>query len=324
MESRALKGTGERCQQFDVVRNVSSGQRTQRQPGPKIVSTREGKSPGIKAHGADGLRETDQTLPRWKRALDVTGATVGLILTFPILAIVGILIKLVSKGPVFFKQERVGFKGKTFTMWKFRTYEVAAESTTHKLHLIKIIVDAREGDGISHKPMKKLDRHPGIIPFGNVLRKTGIDELPQLFNVLQGDMSLVGPRPAISYEVEQYSSHHRERLQAMPGLTGLWQVSGKNRLSFNEMVDLDVRYWMKKNLLLDISIILKTPSAIVMQLLDAIRERQQNAAAPEADALDEKSDTAQECNLLLAIPRSKRNSWLKAGSGSVSLKKGKF
>ena len=294
MESSVLKGTGDRWQQFDVVRNVSSGKGTHQQPDPKIVNIREGKSPGIKAHGADGLKETNQTLPQWKRALDVTGATIGLILTFPILAIVGVLIKLVSRGPVFFKQERVGFKGKTFTMWKFRTYEVAAESTTHKLHLIKIIADAQAGAGISHKPMKKLDRHPGIIPFGNVLRKTGIDELPQLFNVLQGDMSLVGPRPAISYEVEQYSSHHRERLQAMPGLTGLWQVSGKNRLSFNEMVDLDVRYWMKKSLLLDISIILKTPSAIVMQLFDTIGERQRNEAAPEDDALDEKSDTAVE------------------------------
>ena len=293
MERHARKGTVESCPQINVIRkSVSSGEGTRKQPNLQIINIREGSSAESEVRGCGGTGDARAILPLWKRILDVVGAIIGLILIFPMIAFVSIFIKIVSKGPVFFKQERVGFKGKTFTMWKIRTYEVAAESTTHELHLIKLIADAHDGEGISHRPMKKLDRHPGIIPFGNVLRKTGIDELPQLFNVLQGDMSLVGPRPAISYEVEQYSSHHRERLQAMPGLTGLWQVSGKNRLSFNEMVDLDVRYWMKKSLLLDISIILKTPSAIVMQLLDTIRERQQNAAAPEGDALDEKSDTA--------------------------------
>jgi len=204
---------------------------------------------------------------------------------------VSVLIKLVSKGPIFFKQERVGFQGKRFTMWKFRTFDVAAESSTHELHVIKLIADAQQGGGTSDAPMTKLDQHPGIIPFGNLLRKTAIDEIPQLFNVLRGEMSLVGPRPAIAYEVEQYSPYHRERLQAVPGLTGLWQVSGKNRLSFNEMVDLDISYWMRKSLLLDIAIMLRTPIAIVMQLLDTLREKQQNEVTLGDESLDAKSET---------------------------------
>ena len=298
MASRAVKGTGESCTQFNVIRDsVSSGEGTKKQPNLQIINIREASSAESKVHGHSGMSDAKAILPLWKRTLDVVGAIIGLILIFPIIAFVGIFIKIVSKGPVFFKQERVGFKGKVFTIWKFRTYEVAAESNTHELHLIKLIADAQEGDGISHKPMKKLDRHPGIIPFGNVLRKTGIDELPQLFNVLRGDMSLVGPRPAISYEVDQYSSYHRERLRAVPGMTGLWQVSGKNRLSFNEMVDLDVSYWMKKTLLLDIMIILKTPSAIVMQLLDTIRAGQKEIELEEEANPVAKPDTGVEATV---------------------------
>lgn len=279
MESPTLKGTGEACTQFKVVRkSPSSREGARKRPVLQIINIREASDAKSNVHGRGGMDDANASLPPWKRTLDVVGAIIGLALIFPLMAFVSVFIKIVSKGPVFFKQKRVGFKGKTFTIWKFRTYEVAAESHTHELHLVKLIADAQEGDTLSHRPMKKLDSHPGIIPFGNVLRKTGIDELPQLFNVLRGDMSLVGPRPAISYEVRQYSPKHRQRLQAVPGMTGLWQVSGKNRLSFNEMVDLDVSYWMKKTLLLDIMIILKTPSAIVMQLLDTIRAGQKEMA----------------------------------------------
>ncbi|MBN2315269.1 MAG: sugar transferase, partial [Sedimentisphaerales bacterium] len=119
-------------------------------------------------------------------------------------------------------------------------------------------------------PMKKLDKAPGIIPFGNMIRKSCIDELPQLINVFLGEMSLIGPRPPVLYEAEQYTDWHKKRLDAVPGMTGLWQVSGKNRLSFNEMIKLDIQYARMKSFGLDIMILLKTPLAIVSQITDVL------------------------------------------------------
>jgi lipopolysaccharide/colanic/teichoic acid biosynthesis glycosyltransferase len=210
-------------------------------------------------------------IPQWKRAFDIIGASLCLVAASPILLVSALLIKCVSRGPVFFKQERIGHRGKTFVMWKLRTYEVSAGTHDHKEYLTKIIVDSQNRDNTAEIPMVKMDDHPGIIPgVGFLLRKLCIDEIPQLFNVLLGDMSLVGPRPAMSYEVKEYSPWQFKRLHAMPGMTGLWQVSGKNRLSFNEMVNLDLKYWEKKSPLLDIKILLKTPWAIAMQIYDCL------------------------------------------------------
>jgi len=212
-------------------------------------------------------------LPIWKRAVDVVGASVGLVVLSPILLLVALIIKIVSPGPVFFKQQRVGHMGEIFTMWKFRTMRVNSDTSVHQRHLSKLIKSVTHNDELTAKPMTKLDDDPQIIPFGKILRKTCLDELPQLFNVLRGEMSLVGPRPPLPYEVEEYLLWHNGRINTVPGMTGLWQVSGKNRLTFNKMVRLDIQYWRKKSLWLDIKILLKTPLAIVSQIRDTFTSR---------------------------------------------------
>jgi lipopolysaccharide/colanic/teichoic acid biosynthesis glycosyltransferase len=204
--------------------------------------------------------------PIWKRAFDILGSIAALIILSPLFVFVSLLIKAVSKGPVFFKQQRIGYKGKPFIMLKFRTMKVNADAAEHKEYVTKLINGAKNGD--ADKPMTKLSSHRERIRFGRILRKMCIDELPQLFNVLRGDMSLVGPRPALSYEVEEYLSWHYDRFNAIPGMTGLWQVSGKNRLSFNEMVRLDIRYSRELSFGLDVKILLKTPFAIISQIID--------------------------------------------------------
>ncbi len=212
-------------------------------------------------------------LPIWKRAMDILGAAGGLILTSPFLLVVSLVIKIVSRGPVFFKQQRIGYMGKPFTMWKFRTMRVGADTSNHRQHVTRLINGCgQNGEGFG-KPMIKLDDDPQIIPFGKILRKTCLDELPQLVNVLRGEMSLVGPRPAIAYEVEAYASWHHRRLDTVPGVTGLWQVNGKNRLTFIEMVRLDIEYLKERSFWLDIGILLKTPLAVLSQFKDSLREK---------------------------------------------------
>jgi exopolysaccharide production protein ExoY len=207
------------------------------------------------------------SIPRWKRALDFCCIAI----TAPAWAIVGsaiyLIVKLVSPGPAFFKQERVGYRGKTFECLKFRTMSVNADTGVHQGHLEQLMT--------SNTPMTKLDSagDKRVIPLGRVLRSLGLDELPQLLNVLRGDMSLVGPRPCLPYEYEQYLPRHKQRLATVPGLTGLWQVSGKNRTTFEEMVELDVRYAAKQSLFLDLKIILLTPMAIIQQIGDGIKRR---------------------------------------------------
>jgi len=201
-------------------------------------------------------------VPLWKRAIDIAGSVLALLLLSPLLLAVPILIKIVSPGPVLFRQNRVGYRGRTFTIWKFRTMHVNADPTPHRDYVQGLIAN---GDC-----MTKLDngKDRRIIPFGNLLRATGIDELPQLVNVFLGDMSLVGPRPCLSYEVQEYSPWQMRRFDAVPGLTGLWQVSGKNRTTFKEMMRLDIGYAKKRAFLLDMIIFLKTIPAIVRQVVD--------------------------------------------------------
>jgi len=218
-------------------------------------------------------QQGQSALPLWKRTLDILGSAAGLILLSPLFVLAGLFIKCVSRGPIFFRQERIGCMGRTFRLWKFRTYEHKADTSQHEKYVKSLIEAARQSKGGQQASMRKLDRAPGIIPFGNLLRKTCIDEFPQLINVLVGQMSLVGPRPPIRYEVEQYDAWHKGRLYAVPGMTGLWQVSGKNRLSFNEMVRLDIQYLRSASLWLDLKILLKTPIAIAAQILDSLREK---------------------------------------------------
>jgi len=212
-------------------------------------------------------------MPFWKRTLDIMGAIIGLILFFPLMLFISLLIKIISPGPVFFKQQRVGFGGELFEFLKFRTMKVDTDTTKHRKYLEHLI---NGGSGIdkSEMIMTKLDdSNPDIIPFGRILRTTYLDELPQLINVLRGDMSLVGPRPPIPYEVEEYSRWHNGRFDSVPGMTGLWQVSGKNRLTFSQMVRLDVRYSMLLSFWLDIKILLMTPFAIISHIKDGLLKK---------------------------------------------------
>ncbi|MFH2066640.1 MAG: sugar transferase [Pseudomonadota bacterium] len=205
-------------------------------------------------------------MPIWKRAMDISFSLIGIIILFPLLIIAGMFIKMVSPGSIFFKQERVGYGGKIFSMIKLRTMHPNADKSIHAKHMIEII----NGDDAKnlYKPISKLPNDPRIIPFGKIIRVLALDELPQLYNILVGDMSLVGPRPPIPYEVDEYKFWHSDRFDTVPGLTGLWQVSGKNRLPFNEMIRLDIRYIQTQSFWLDLKILLLTPSAVISQFRD--------------------------------------------------------
>lgn len=198
-------------------------------------------------------------MPRWKRILDVVLVILSSPLWFPIAFCVSVFIKLLSPGPLFYFQERVGFMGKPFQLIKFRTMYQEADRQIHQRYLKNLLQ--------SNKPMTKLDHinDSRIIPFGNVLRTTGLDELPQLWNVLKGEMSLVGPRPCIAYECDFYKLGHFRRLATLPGLTGLWQISGKNQTSFERMIELDIQYIRRRSLFSDLSIIFNTIPAIILQ-----------------------------------------------------------
>ena len=208
-----------------------------------------------------------RTLPVGKRMLDIIGALAGLILFSPLFLLIAVFIKIVSPGPVFYRQERIGFLGKTFTFWKFRTMHVANDATEHHQYLSQLI----QGDA----PMLKLDdgRDNRIIHFGKFLRSSCLDELPQLINVLLGDMSLVGPRPCLPYEAEEYLQWHARRFDTVPGMTGLWQVSGKNRTTFKEMIRLDIRYSQRMSLWMDFKILLLTGPAILGMIYEPLARK---------------------------------------------------
>jgi lipopolysaccharide/colanic/teichoic acid biosynthesis glycosyltransferase len=201
-----------------------------------------------------------QPPPIWKRILDVIGSLFGLIVLSPILLLVALIIKVNYGGPVIFKQQRVGYSGRIFTMWKFRTMKTCAGSSLHQQYMSSLIHDANDKSSV--KAMTKLDNDLPVTGFGRILRATSFDEIPQLINVLCGDMTLIGPRPPITYEVENYLPWYYERFGAVPGMTGLWQVSGKNKLTFLEMIRLDIRYSRNLSMLSDIMILLKTPLVI--------------------------------------------------------------
>ncbi|MBN1293831.1 MAG: sugar transferase [Candidatus Latescibacteria bacterium] len=212
-------------------------------------------------------------MPLWKRTMDVIGSSFGLIFFSPFFAIVALIILSVSKGPIFFRQERVGLGGKIYKLYKFRTMEEHNDFTVHRSHSKAYINGNTDGE----KPMYKLDhRDPRIVPFGNFLRVTCLDELPQLINVLQGEMSLVGPRPCITYEAEEYLRWQTHRFDITPGMTGLWQVSGKNRTTFKEMIRLDIKYAVERSFILDMKILFQTPKVLLVQLYESIADKKHN------------------------------------------------
>lgn len=183
-----------------------------------------------------------------KRTIDIIGAGLGLILLSPIIAVVACAVKVTSKGPVFFSQKRVGKNGELFEMYKFRSMVVNAEELKENLE------EQNEMSG----PMFKIKDDPRVTKVGKFIRKTSIDELPQLWNVLKGDMSLVGPRPSLPKEVEQFDNWMFKRLSVRPGLTCYWQVSGRNNIDFEDWMKLDIKYVEERNFWIDIKLIFKT------------------------------------------------------------------
>jgi lipopolysaccharide/colanic/teichoic acid biosynthesis glycosyltransferase len=236
--------------------------------GSGSQSGREGSQFSGKEKGGRSEREIGYFLkfgvPRSKRLIDILGGSICLVLFFPVFLAVGTLIKIVSPGPVFFRQERLGYLGKPFTMWKFRTMTMNTNTEVHEEHFRTLVR--------SDTPMRKLDDDADarVIPFGKVLRKLGLDELPQLINVLRGEMSLIGPRPCLEYEANVYKDWHRGRFNTLPGMTGLWQVRGKNKTTLTEMMRMDINYVRRKSFLLDLKITLMTWPAIMLQALESL------------------------------------------------------
>jgi lipopolysaccharide/colanic/teichoic acid biosynthesis glycosyltransferase len=196
-----------------------------------------------------------------KRLLDILGSGLLLILLMPVFALIALWIKCDSTGPIIFRQTRVGQGRRTFTCYKFRSMRADADQAVHRDYFRSLVGTGGQGDG---PHLYKVPNDSRVTRVGAFLRKTSLDELPQLWNVFIGDMSLVGPRPPITYEVEMYEPWVCERLEVLPGMTGLWQVSGRSKLTVDEMFRLDVAYARRRSLLLDLQILLRTIPAVII------------------------------------------------------------
>ena len=202
-----------------------------------------------------------------KRVMDILGSALALVLFFPIFLLIAFAIKATSKGPVFFRQRRIGQHGKSFVFLKFRSMYVNSDSGVHKEYVQQLIAGKadKQPSNENEEGVYKLTKDSRITRVGAFLRKTSLDELPQFINVLQGEMSLVGPRPPVPYEVEAYDIWHRRRLlEAKPGITGLWQVGGRSRVKFDDMVRLDLQYARTWSPWMDIKILARTPGAVLL------------------------------------------------------------
>jgi len=232
--------------------------------GTKGGSLSYSGSNGNAPHIANELSVTSLCrVPGWKAGLDITCILLLLPLWLPLMILLMLVTRIASPGPIFYRQRRVGFGGKHFFIWKFRTMKLSAETQTHERYFENLMrVDC---------PMTKLDAYGDsrLAPFGRVLRASGLDELPQIFNVLHGEMSLVGPRPCTPNEFAHYEPWQRQRVNCLPGLTGYWQVNGKNKTTFSEMIAMDLFYLKNMSILLDLKIMLKTGSAIAGQLFES-------------------------------------------------------
>jgi lipopolysaccharide/colanic/teichoic acid biosynthesis glycosyltransferase len=225
------------------------------------------------AADADSLPDVSQVQRRavmrdgLKRSLDVLGSAALLVLLAPLaplFLLIAAIVKLTSPGPVFFRQQRIGEAARPFTMLKFRTMRADADSSLHQAYVSQFISAGAAAAGAQQDAPFKIANDPRVTRVGSLLRKTSFDELPQLWNVLLGDMSLVGPRPPLAYEVERYKPWHLRRvLEARPGITGLWQVRGRSRTTFDDMVRLDLRYARTCSAWTDIKILLATPKAVI-------------------------------------------------------------
>jgi lipopolysaccharide/colanic/teichoic acid biosynthesis glycosyltransferase len=213
--------------------------------------------------------------PVWKRCLDLALILLALPIWLPVMLLIRAGIKAVSPGPVFYRQARVGRGGKVFMIYKFRSMKVNAETRSHEAYLEELMRDQR--------PMTKLDAtgDPRLIPMGRLLRASGLDELPQIFNVLRGEMSLVGPRPCTIQEFQRYQVWQQERVSVLPGLTGYWQVNGKNRTTFNQMIEMDIQYGRHASMRLDLTILLKTLPVMISEFLECWKRRPAKMAKQE-------------------------------------------
>jgi lipopolysaccharide/colanic/teichoic acid biosynthesis glycosyltransferase len=215
-------------------------------------------------------------VPGWKAPLDLMLVLLALPLWLPLLLLLMLVTRIASRGPVFYRQKRVGLGGEHFFIWKLRTMKVSAETQCHERYFEELM----RTDCV----MTKLDTRgdPRLAPFGRILRASGLDELPQIFNVLSGEMSLVGPRPCLPNEFAKYEPWQRERVNARPGLTGFWQVNGKNKTTFNQMIRMDLFYIKNMSILLDLQIMLKTVATIAQEVFEsrqAARRVRQNQTA---------------------------------------------
>lgn len=273
--------TGPRDESFAAVKDLDQKKRIKIEPDsvgekhsmhsqdnptkPDFLSA--GKTPEAAVHNS----------PLWKRSLDLFFILLSAPVVAPLMAVIAVYIKCVSKGAIFFKQERIGYKGRAFTCNKFRSMRPNADVSGHKALTTHLIQS-------SNAPMIKLDATGDnrLIPLGSIIRASGLDELPQLWNVLRGEMSLVGPRPCVRYEYEQYLDWQRQRFDVAPGLTGLWQVSGKNMTTFNQMINLDIEYGRRRSLVLDLTIIAKTIPALLELAYRTRQIKQAKAAAKQS------------------------------------------
>lgn len=226
----------------------------------------EDHTANIKLYPEFRKRENAKKVPlAIKRCIDVVGSAAALIFLSPVFAAVAAAIKLSSKGPVVFRQERLGQHGKTFTVLKFRSMRTDCDPKIHQNYVKQFIAgQVAEDSGETAKPVFKIQEDPRVTPVGRFLRKTSLDELPQFWNVLCGEMSLVGPRPPLAYEFRAYELWHRRRvLEIKPGITGLWQVEGRSRTRFDDMVRLDLKYARAWSIWLDLKILAQTPAAVI-------------------------------------------------------------
>jgi len=216
-------------------------------------------SPSIESPSAEQSIGTNRS-PVYKRPFDVLVATLLLVLTAPVAAVVALIVKFTSPGPILFRQERLGQNARPFTLYKFRTMYHGAGAEPHREYF-KLYRRGARAPGQA-RPIYKLRRDPRITPLGGTLRRLALDEVPQLYNVLRGDMSVVGPRPPLLYEVEHYSERDLRRLSVKPGITGLWQVRGRDVVDFDTMINLDLEYIQRQSLALDLWVLLATIPAV--------------------------------------------------------------
>ena len=229
---------------------------------------RNGSHPmgSAQANPSDRPDASVYAFPRWKRILDLVIILLTAVIWLPLMIIIMYGIKVIAPGPAFYRQRRIGFRGRPFLIFKFRSMKVNAETLSHEEYLERLM---REDT-----PMTKLDASDRrLIPLGYLLRATGLDELPQIFNVLRGEMSLIGPRPCTELEFSRYQPWQKKRVNAPPGITGYWQVSGKNKTTFNQMIAMDILYAKRMSVGLDLVILARTLPVLCEQTVTSFSSR---------------------------------------------------